>query len=94
MIAPSLLRWWYSLPPVARAPHWLGVVVALVAFVLLMAFHEVVSSNMQTNALRHQTTAAHDKATSRCKAIGVQPARDDCFSQVKVLISLSALPSS
>jgi hypothetical protein len=80
----TLIRQFYTLAARVRTPYWPGVFVSLVALAMLIIFYQVVSQGVQASELRLQTAAVHERANSRCKAMGGRSARDDCFEQIKV----------
>jgi hypothetical protein len=69
-------------------PGWLGIVLMLAAFSLMVAFHQVVRGAVQQGDTRRKATAAHVEEQWRCKALNGPRARVDCLLRLN-----SALPT-
>lgn len=80
------LCWRPPVPPVLRPSVWPGVAAAVIAFGLLLSFHQVVRGVAQQGELRRIATATHAAALWRCNALRSSPLRESCRVQLDAAV--------
>ena len=79
---PRPARGWQGRLAGLRSIGWPGMVSALVALALLLAFTQVVSKAVQVGESRQRAAAVHFDATWRCKAERDRLLRQDCLARL------------
>jgi len=74
--------WWWGLPPVIRAPAWLGLWALLFAFVLLLAFTLVVRQSVHQGESLRGAVATHADAVARCNGLRGARAKESCLARL------------
>jgi hypothetical protein len=74
--------WWWGLPPVIRAPAWLGLWALLFALVLLLAFTLVVRQSVQQGESLRGAVATHADAVARCNGLRGARAKESCLARL------------
>jgi hypothetical protein len=73
---------WRQILMALPSPRWPAAVAALMAFLLLLAFQQVVATGVQQADLRRAAVAAQVEAVWRCKLLSEVGDRRGCLTQV------------
>ena len=74
--------WWWTLPPVLRAPHWRGLWALLLALVLLLIFAQVVRQSVRQGELLRVAVTTHAEAVARCNALRGPRTKESCLARL------------
>jgi len=74
--------WWWSLPPVLRAPAWRGLWALLLALALLLIFAQVVRQSVRQGELLRIAVATHAEAVARCNALRGARMKESCLARL------------
>ena len=74
--------WWWTLPPVLRAPAWRGLWALLLALALLLIFAQVVRQSVRQGELLRVAVTTRAEAVARCNALRGLHMKESCLARL------------